>query len=70
MFCAPDSTEIYIYTAAAGMRHGIDRLSEKIRVELKRTVLAGGYFVFLSHNRRKVRVLYWDRDGYAMWRKR
>ena len=70
MFCAPETAEVYIYTAAADMRLGIDRLAEKIREELKRPPLSGGYFVFLSRNRRKVRILYWDRDGYAMWQKR
>lgn len=52
------------------MRLGFDRLSEKVKLELKRTPLAGGYFVFLSRCRRKVRILYWDRDGYAIWQKR
>lgn len=70
MFCAPESSDVYIYTAAADMRLGIDRLAEKIRVELKCQPLSGGYFVFLSRNRRKVRVVYWDKDGYAMWLKR
>jgi transposase len=70
MFFAADTAEVYLYTAASDMRLGFDRLSEQIRSELKKTPLSGGYFVFLSRSRKKVRILYWDRDGFAMWLKR
>jgi len=70
MFLAGESAEVYLYTAASDMRYGFDRLSEQIRTELQRSPLTGGYFVFFSRNRRKVRILYWDRDGYALWQKR
>lgn len=70
MLSVPDETPVYLYTAAGDMRHGIDRLAEKIKNELGRTPIAGGIFVFLSRNRKKVRLLYWDRDGYAIWMKR
>jgi transposase len=70
MLSVASEAEVYLYTAAADMRLGFDRLSEKIRTELKRTPLAGGYFVFFSRSRRKVRILYWDRDGYVFWMKR
>ena len=62
--------EVYLYGGASDMRHGIDRLAEKIREELKRAPVSGGVFVFLSRCRRKMRLLYWDRDGYCMWLKR
>ena len=52
------------------MRLGIDRLSERIQSELTRSVLSGGLFVFFSRCRRKAKILYWDRDGYAVWMKR
>ena len=70
MLSVPEQTSVYLYTAAADMRHGIDRLSEKIRNEIGRTPISGGIFVFLSRDRKKVRLLYWDRDGYAIWMKR
>jgi hypothetical protein len=70
MLSLADGAEVFIHTAPSDMRLGFDRLSEKIRTELQRTPLLGGYFVFLSRNRRKVKILYWDRDGYAMWLKR
>lgn len=52
------------------MRLGMDRLSAQIQSELNRSVFAGGIFVFVSRCRRKVKLLYWDRDGYAVWLKR
>jgi len=52
------------------MRLGMDRVSEKIQTELSLSVLSGGIFVFISRSRTKVKLLYWDRDGYALWQKR
>lgn len=70
MLSVAEGAEVYLYQGVLDMRLGFDRLSEKIKTELKRTPLAGGYFVFMSRCRKKVRILYWDRDGYALWQKR
>jgi transposase len=61
---------VYLYCGVADMRYGFDRLAEKIRTELKRTPISGGLYVFFSRCRRRVRVIYWDRDGYCLWMKR
>jgi transposase len=61
---------VYLCTGAADMRLGMDRLSAQIQSELSCSVFSGGLFVFVSRCRRKVKILYWDRDGYAMWLKR
>lgn len=70
MFCVTEGQEVYLNTGVTDLRLGIDRLSEKVKTELCRSVMAGGYYVFLGRCRRKVRILYWDRDGYALWQKR
>lgn len=70
MLSVAEQAQVYLYQGACDMRLGFDRLSEKIKTELKKTPLGGGYFVFMSRCRRKVRIIYWDRDGYALWQKR
>lgn len=62
--------DVYLHTGICDMRLGIDRLSRQVQEELERSVIAGGIFVFVSRCRKKVKLLYWDRDGYAMWMKR
>ena len=52
------------------MRHGIDRLVARIEAEMGRAVIGGGVYVFVSRSRKKIKLLYWDNDGYALWLKR
>lgn len=61
---------VYLYRGMLDMRVGFDRVAEKIKNECGRSVIAGGWYVFFSRRRERVRIFYWDRDGYAMWQKR
>ncbi len=48
----------------------MDRNARMVIDELREDSLSGDWFVFLGADRRKIKVLYWERDGYALWYKR
>lgn len=61
---------IYLCTAATDMRKGFDTLAALVREFLGRDPLSGHLFLFLSRNRTRLKILYWDADGFALWYKR
>lgn len=52
------------------MRKSFDGLSGLVRQELGEDPLSGSLFVFCNRRRNMVKLLYWDRDGFALWFKR
>ena len=52
------------------MRKSFDGLCGLIRSELGEDPLSGSLFVFVNRRRNMVKLLYWDRDGFALWYKR
>jgi transposase len=51
-------------------RKGADSLMVIVRDVFGHDPLTGHLFVFFSRRCDRVRIVYWDRDGYAMWSKR
>ncbi len=62
--------QIYLCTEATDMRRGFDGLARMAEQHLARDVLAGGLYVFVNRRRDRVKLLYWDNDGLAIWHKR
>ena len=64
------STRIWLATQPADMRCGFDRLAELAASVTGQDPLGGHLFLFRSRGGDRLKVLYWDRDGYALWYKR
>jgi transposase len=66
------ATTLRIWLAAqpADMRCGFDRLAELARSVTGQDPLSGHLFIFRSRGGDRLKILYWDRDGYALWYKR
>lgn len=62
--------KIYLYTSPADMRRGFDGLSGMAQTLMQQDPLSGHLFVSRNRNRDKLKILYWDQDGLAIWYKR
>ena len=61
---------VYLCTSPTDMRKGFDTLAALVRDALGCDPLSGQLFLFISRRRDRLKILTWDRDGYALWYKR
>jgi hypothetical protein len=62
--------KIHLCTQPTDMRRGFDGLSGMVVAVLEQDPLSGHLFVFRNRNRDKLKILYWDTDGLAIWYKK
>jgi transposase len=66
----PPSTRVYVATTATDMRRSFDGLMGLVRDFLGGDPLSGHLFVFRNRAGDRLKVLWWDRDGLAIFYKR
>lgn len=62
--------QVWLATTPVDMRKSFDGLAEVVRSFLGRDPLSGNLFVFRNRGGHLVKVLWWDRDGLAIYYKR
>ena len=70
MIHLPGSVRVYLCLTPCDMRKSFDSLQPQVRGHLQLDAFAGHLFVFTSRRKDRVKILYWDRDGFAVWSKR
>lgn len=66
----PTSVRIWLATRATDLRKSFDSLAELVRQQLKTDPLSGQLFVFRNKRGDRVKLLYWDEDGFVIVYKR
>lgn len=70
MIHLPGSVRVYLCLTACDMRKSFDSLAALVRSQMELDPLGGHLYVFWSRRKDRVKILYWDRDGFAVWAKR
>ncbi len=70
MMSLPPSVRIYLCARVIDGRRGIDSLAAMVRSVIGVDPFNGHLFVFLANRGRGVRILFWDRNGFALYLKR
>jgi len=70
MLSFPSAVKIYLCQQATDMRQSFDSLAMRVQCVIQQDPLSGYLFVFRNKRGNALKLLYWDRDGYAIWYKR
>jgi transposase len=70
MIHLPASVRVYLCASACDMRKSFDGLHALVTQAMELDAFGGHLFVFANRRRDRIKILYWDRDGFAVWAKR
>ncbi|HPL80537.1 MAG TPA: IS66 family insertion sequence element accessory protein TnpB [Burkholderiaceae bacterium] len=70
MLSLPPTVRILLATAPTDMRLGFDGLAARVRHALGEDPRSGHLFVFLGKRADRVKILWWDLGGMALYAKR
>jgi transposase len=70
MIHLPASVRVYLCTVPCDMRRSFDGLHALVTSVMQLDALGGHLFVFANRRQDRIKILYWDRDGFAVWAKR
>lgn len=65
-----EGISIYLHRDPVDFRKSINGLSVIVDEAMGLSPFASGLFVFCNRKRDKLKVLYWDQTGFALWYKR
>jgi transposase len=61
---------IFLCTTPTDMHYSFDRLLGRTREIFEQDPLDGHLFLFVNRNRDRLKLLFWDRDGFCIFYKR
>jgi transposase len=70
MLSLPPSVRIWLATRPTDLRKSFDTLAELVRQQLQSDPLSGQLFVFRNQRGDRIKLLYWDEDGFVIIYKR
>jgi transposase len=70
MLAVNATTRVYLFMRDVDMRRSYDGLMAIVQAEFARDIRLGDYFMFVNKRRDRIKIMWWDRDGLAIFMKR
>jgi transposase len=70
MLAISGNARIFFFQNPIDMRKGVEALSVLVEGTCKGELMSGALFVFINRLKDRMKVLYSDNDGFAIWWKR
>jgi transposase len=64
------AARIYLYANDVDMRRSFDGLMAIVQTEFDKDIRQGDFFLFINKRRDRLKILWWDGDGLAIFMKR
>jgi transposase len=61
---------VFLAVGTTDMRKSINGLSVLVERAMGHNPFKGDLFVFCNRRRNMIKILYWDKNGFALWHKR
>jgi len=66
----PEAMTVHLHKAPVDFRKQINGLSVIVSEAMAIDPFKPALFVFTNRNRDRVKILYWDKNGFCLWQKR
>jgi len=70
MISLPSPVRVFLHAPPTDLRKGFDALCGLVTTAFGQDPTSGHLFLFVNRRRDRIKILYWDRDGLAVWYKR
>ena len=70
MFSDLKNYDIYLYENFTDMRKSINGLCYLVQSNFKQSLTSESIFIFMGKTKDKLKILYWDKNGYVLYYKR
>jgi transposase len=66
----PGNVQVYLAIGNTDMRKSINGLSLLVADDLELDPFSGHLFAFCNRQRKIIKILFWDNNGFCLWHKR
>jgi transposase len=70
MLSLSDASRYFLYRHHADMRKSFYGLAAMVKEQMQGDPLSGDIFIFISRRRNQIKLLRWEKDGFAIYTKR